>query len=224
MRISLAVVCLLFGLGGSGCGSNDSGTGGSGSTGGSSGTGGGSGSGGSGSGGSGGGGSSSTGGSSGSSSTLDPTAFGLKYKFADNEMSGWTADPSSPLWTGKGTDLEARIDGGNMAYVSRGCLVAMYQDLVEGAEAACEVVAMDFGTEANASAMVAYEQQLRGATVPIPQYDASTAIGAEILGGVTAYAHFKSLYFEVQLQGYADQSTAASVATQFLQKLQAKIP
>jgi len=161
-------------------------------------------------------------GSSQTSGTLDPTAFGQKYKFADNEMSGWTQDPTIPFWTGKGTDLESRIDGGNMAYLSRGCLVAMYQDLVEGDQAACEIVAMDLGTEANAVSMVAYEQQLRSASIAIPGYDASAAIGAAIQGGLTAYAHFGSLYFEVQMQGYADQSTGASVAAQFLQKLQSK--
>ncbi|MGA7740963.1 MAG: hypothetical protein ABSF35_06045 [Polyangia bacterium] len=81
---------------------------------------------------------------------------------------------------------------------------------------------MDFGTAANATSMFTYEQGLNSAAVPIPQFDVSAAIGVSVLGGITAYAHFNASYFEVQLTGYADQASAASVATQFLQVLQSK--
>lgn len=180
-RTRLALVCLLFGLGSSGCGSSPA------------------------------------------SNTLGPDAFGQKYRFADNEIPNWSQNSaSSPFWTGQATDLHLRIDGGDMAYTSRGCLVAMYQDLVGPNTQSCIVVAMDFGTSDQANAMVTYEQQLTQASVPIPPYDASIAIGESVLGGITAFAHFKASYFEVQLIGYADQASASSVAAVFLQKLQSK--
>ncbi|HJX65520.1 MAG TPA: hypothetical protein VJ860_16390 [Polyangia bacterium] len=182
-RTRLALVCLLFGLGSSGCGSSPA------------------------------------------SNTLGPDAFGQKYRFADNEIPNWSqSSASSPFWTGQGTDLHLKIDGGEPAYTSRGCLVAMYQDLVgpDPNMQACTVVAMDFGTSDQANAMFTYEQQLTQASVPIPSYNASIAIGESVLGGVTAYAHFKASYFEVQLIGYADQASASSVAAVFLQKLQSK--
>ena len=182
-RTGLAFVCLLIGLGSSGCGSSPT------------------------------------------SSTLAPDAFGQRYRFADNEIPNWSQNSASnAFWTGKGTDLHLKIDGGEMAYTSKGCLVAMYQDLVgpDPNTQACTVVAMDFGTNDQANEMFTYEQQLTQASVPIPPYDPSIAIGASVLGGVTAYAHFKASYFEVQLTGYADQGSAASVAALFLQKLQSK--
>lgn len=160
-------------------------------------------------------------GSNPTSTPLDPTAFGKKYKIADNEVSGWTQDPASgAYWTG--TDLVAEIDGGNVAYDDRGFRQGMFQTLDGPDQQSCNLRAMDFGTEANATTMYTYEQQLTQASVPIPQYDASTAIGNSVISGVTAFAHFGASYFELALTGYADQGLAASVATQFLQVLQSK--
>jgi len=181
MKTSLTVVCLFWGLGFLGCGSNTT------------------------------------------SSTLDPTAFGEEFKLSSSDIQGWSQSTAvMSFWTGKGTELEIRIDGGNEPYVTRGCLVAMYQDLVGPDPQACEVVVMDFGTEAHANSMFTYEKQLRSASVPIAQYDTSAAIGSATLGGVSVYAYSKALYFEVQLTGYADQNAAVSVAAQFLRILESK--
>jgi hypothetical protein len=163
-------------------------------------------------------------GSSKTSNTLDPTGFGNKYKFADNEMSGWKQDPAAdPLWTGAGTDLHNKIDGGEATYLSKGCLLAMYQNLVGPDPQGCEVVAMDFGTADNATAMFTYQQQQTSASIQIPQFDATAAIAYPVMSGITVYAHIKATYFELQLIGYgSDQTSAAQMATQFLNVLKAK--
>jgi hypothetical protein len=157
---------------------------------------------------------------------LDPTAFGNKYKFADNEVSGWTqsTDPTDPFQYGvySDADLDQRIDGGNMAYISRGMRVAMFQNLVGPAGAVCTVVAMDFGTADNATTMFNYEKDTTSAATAIPSYDASTAIGYETLSGVTAYAHFKTSYFETQVSGVADAAAGAEVGGKLLQVLASK--
>jgi len=79
---------------------------------------------------------------------------------------------------------------------------------------------MDFGTAANSTSMFTYQQQLTSAAIPIPGFDASTAIGYSVLAGITAYAHIKTSYFEVQLGGYTDDTSAAQVAAQFLSVMQ----
>jgi hypothetical protein len=43
-----------------------------------------------------------------------------------------------------------------------------------------------------------------------------------VIAGITAYAHIKASYFEVQLSGYTDDASAAKVAAQFLGVLKAK--
>jgi hypothetical protein len=158
------------------------------------------------------------------SNSSTPSAFGKKYAFTSNQVSGWSQDPASDaLWTGAGTDLHLRIDGGDSAYTSKGCLLAMYQEMVGPNGESCTVVAMDFGTETQALDMFTYEQQHTAASIAIPQYDASVAVASSAIGGITAYAHITASYFEVQLTGFGDQEdTAAQSATQFLDILKAK--
>ncbi len=163
-------------------------------------------------------------GSNKTSNTLDPNGFGNKYKFADNEISGWKQDPAAdPLWTGAGTDLHNKIDGGESTYLNRGCLLAMYQNLAGPDPQGCTVVAMDFGTADNSTAMFTYEQQQTSASIQIPSFDATVAIAYPVLSGITVYAHIKATYFELQLDGFgSDQTSAAQMATQFLNVLKAK--
>ncbi len=207
IRLSFVALFLVYGV--PGCGSNATPAGG---TGGTTATGGATGS----------------GGISGTGGALDPTAFGNLYKISGTtQMPGWTQDTNpataaTALLTGSATTLVNVIDGGNKPYLDNGCLLYMYQNLVGPDPQLCRLVAMDFGTAANATSMFTYEQQLRNATTPIPGFDASTAIGYSVLSGITAYAHFKASYFEVQLTGYADDTSAAQVAAQFLTVMQTK--
>jgi hypothetical protein len=160
---------------------------------------------------------------SGISTPLDKDSFGKKFKLADSEVSGWKQDASDSaysLWTAD--NLTDKIDGAAPAYTSRGCKFAMYQDLVGPDPEVCGVLAMDFGTDAKATSMFAYQKDLTGASVAIPQYDSGTAIGYPSLTGMTVFAHFGWAYFELQLDGYSDQAKAGQAATPFLKALEQK--
>lgn len=159
----------------------------------------------------------------GSEVVLDETGFGRKYKLADGEVTGWKQDTSSTaysVWTS--ANLTDKIDGAADAYISRGCRFVMYQDLVGPDPSICTVTAMDFGTDAQATSMFTYQQEQTLAAVTIPSYDSAVAIGAEALTGVTVFAHFKASYFELQLDGYSDQTAATQAAQQFLDALKGK--
>ena len=155
--------------------------------------------------------------------------FGQHYKFADNELPGWIQNPdtsSRPFTVWKGEDLVGLIDGEADYYVDRGCLLSMYQNLIgpNGPDSqVCTVVAMDFGTDANADSMFSSQKVNTSAIVAIPQYDTLVAIASSgILGNITAYAHFKEMYFELQLSGYYLQDSSCSEAKQMLKVLESK--
>ena len=213
-----SVVFLFLGLSASGCGSggdgNGSATGGATTNGGAPGGGGSS--------------ASSAGGSSasgGGSGTLTPAQFGEKYKFSASDLAGWApADPATDVtaynvYNGE-DELVGRIDGGDI-YTPRGCRVSMFQDLVGPDPEICTLVAMDFVTSDNATVMFTYKKD-NGASLPIPGYDASVALGSSTLGGINAFAHINASYFEVQLSGFANLASASAAAQQFLDVLKAK--
>jgi hypothetical protein len=175
-------------------------------------------------GGSGGGGTISGGGGAGGTGLLSPAQFGQKYRFADNQLPGWKQAPAADDPAAFGVyasvdELVARIDGAADAY--GGFRVAMFQDLVGPDPQVCSVVAMDFVTAANATEKFTYQKD-NGASTAIPGYDRSVAIASTNLTGITVYAHFNALYFELQMSGYMDQygnldlNRAISVAAQFL--------
>ena len=156
--------------------------------------------------------------SSASSTPLDPTAFGLKYKISG--LSCWTEDPSG-YWSG--TDLVAAgIDGGNVAYDNNGFRQGMFETLNGPDPQTCDLRAMDFGDDAHATKMFTDAVTSHSATVAIPPFGTSVAAAGVVIGGLNAVAHFKASYFEVALTGYADQNLAISDAALFLQAFQTK--
>jgi hypothetical protein len=169
-------------------------------------------------------------GSSNASGPLSPTAFGQKFKFADNALPGWTQAPASDdpaafnVYTST-DDLVARIDGAADAY--EGFRVAVFQDLMGPDPQTCNVVTMDFVTAAKATDKFTYQKD-NGATTTIPGYDGTVATASTNLTGINVYAHFNALYFELQMSGYMDQSQnldlnkATSAAAQFLAVLKTK--
>ncbi|MGB7567553.1 MAG: hypothetical protein WBM07_06830 [Chitinivibrionales bacterium] len=156
--------------------------------------------------------------------------FGQQYKFADNELPGWIQNPdtlSTPFTVWKGEDLVGLIDGGADLYTDRGCLLSMYQNLIgpNGPDSqVCTVVAMDFVTNASAASMFGYMKESDSANIiAIPQFDTSVAVASTgIAGNITAYAHFKEMYFELQLSGYASRDSSCSEAMQMLKVLELK--
>ena len=176
------------------------------------------------------GGATATGGAGGGGAVLAPTAFGQKFKFADNELSGWTQTPAADdpaafdVYTST-DDLVGRIDGAADAY--DGFRVAVFQDLMGPDPQTCNVVTMDFVIDSKATDKFTYQKD-NGASTPIPGYDESVAIASTNLTGINVYAHFNALYFELQMSGYMDQSQnldlnkATSAAAQFLGVLKTK--
>ena len=166
----------------------------------------------------------------GAGGVLTPDAFGQKFKFADNELPGWTQasaadDPAAfDVYTST-DDLVARIDGAADAY--DGFRVAVFQDLMGPDPQTCNVVTMDFVTAAKATDKFTYQKD-NGASTTIPDYDGSVVIASTNLTGINVYAHFNALYFELQMSGYLgsddnlDLNKATSAAAQFLGVLKTK--
>jgi hypothetical protein len=197
IKTVLALAPLLLSLGGSGCGSNTAGTGGG------------------------------AGGTTATTGPLNAADFGQKYKFSATDIAGWQQDPSDPgaYVTYTGGELVQSIDGAAGIYTDKGAMVMMYQSLVGPDPQIAVVWAMEFGTEALAAAMVDWERTDKTATVSIPGYSNSVAIGYGTISGFTVYAHVKTSYFEVQLSGLGDQTSTCSecpVAAKFLDILSSK--
>lgn len=157
---------------------------------------------------------------------LDAKGFEKKVRLADDAIAGWKTNPKpdayDPVDVYTPDTLTSRIDGGAPAYTSRGCRLAMYQQMIGPEPWACLVIAMDFVTAAQAQQMVASQQQQYSASVSIPQYDVLVAVAAQGLTGITAFAHFASTYFDLQIDGVSDEAAAAQVAGQFLNALKTK--
>ena len=162
------------------------------------------------------------------SAPLTPDQFGAKYKFSATDIPGWAQDPndSGAYWAG--TDLigGAHQDGAAGAYTDRGFVQGMYQSLVGPDPQVATVWAMDFGTASNAQSMFNWKVTDQSASIGIPPYDASAALGASITTGLNVFAWDKASYFEVVVQGLGAQTSAACtecpVAKQFLDVLKSK--
>jgi hypothetical protein len=163
--------------------------------------------------------------SNGGGGTMPTTAdgFGAKFKLADNEVQGWTQSTASDAYTVY-TDitLTDKIDGAATPYVEHGMKLAMYQNMVGPDPSVARVVAMAFGTAAQAQAMVSQRVADQGADVPIPGYAASIALAWTTIGGITAVASFNALYLEIILSGFDTPDAAGQVAAKFLQAMEAK--
>lgn len=125
-----------------------------------------------------------------------------------------------------GDELVQIIDGAAGSYLDIGDRVSMYQELVGPDPRVTSVWAFDFVTAAKATAMFEWETLEQSATIVIPGYDTSVAIGSASIVGITAFAHFNSLYVEVSLSGFGDQTSTCSacpVAAQFINALRARV-
>lgn len=166
-------------------------------------------------------------GAGGSGAALDLNGFGQRYKLADNEVSGFAQDSASGSFSlFDNTNLTQKIDGPADGYTKRGMKLAYYQNLkAADGKRACTMVAMDFGSAANAKTMVDYQRDSNEAKLTIPPYDGQVAIASQALTGITVYASFSALYLEVILDGYGyppDLSQATKDGTDFLKAMEAK--
>jgi hypothetical protein len=188
----LAVVSLFLAVGGSGCGSSPS-----------------------------------------TSGPLSATALGAKYKFSPTDIAGWQLDPNDPtsfqvLDESTPNNLIRFMDGGADAYTNAGCRVTVYQSLVgPNGEIAGNFFSMDFVSDAQATAMFNSKKSDYSASDPIAGFDGSVAIGHSVfIGGslsmVNVFAHFKAMYFELTLSGFADQASFYQGAAQLVNVAKSK--
>ena len=181
--------------------------------------------------------------SSGSSTTADPAAaLGQKFTLAPNQPSaGWqlaqadagSLDCGQPFWTGTASQWEHVVDGTAQDYIVNGCQTVVVQNLVgpnstAGVPKAAVVRAFDFGTSADAAAMLADLNALNanaGLTpTAIPGYTVSTAFWVPTLSGINTFGYSGRYYFEVELTGYGtDTTTPPTDAASFFQVLIGKI-
>ena len=162
------------------------------------------------------------------SAPLTPDQFGAKYKFSATDIPGWVQDPndSGAYWAG--TDLVGggQLDGAAGAYTVKGFVQGMFQSLVGPDPQIATVWAMDFGTAANAQSMFTWKVTDQSASIGIPPYDASAALGASTATGLNIFAWVKASYFELVVEGLGSQTSAACtecpVAKQFLDVLKSK--
>jgi hypothetical protein len=151
-----------------------------------------------------------------------------QLKITNGAISGWqmvtTAD-SFGVWAA--ADFHNDIDGGDKPYTDRGLIEVADFHLLgpNGTELGVHAYFMDFGTEAAATAMFQYQasQSIYTPHVAITGYDNTVAFGYAVLGGITAFAHFKKFYIELPFTLYSAQGQAISDANLFLGYLKAKI-
>ena len=153
-------------------------------------------------------------------------AIAQRFEFATNSpASGWqqaqadagSLDGAQPLWSGTINAWFNLVDGYAGTYQSQGAQYIMMQYLVGPNQQDCLVYAMDFGTDADAQAMLAYNQTYYGKTesvTTIPGY--TNAFEYATLSGISVYAYSGQYYFELQLSGYSDTTTPVTDAESLL--------
>jgi hypothetical protein len=114
------------------------------------------------------------------------------------------------------------MDGGSDLYTNAGCTVTLYESLVSTNQELGVVWAMYFGTPAKAQAMFDTQKTTFSATEPVPGYDASSAIGKSALVLHTVYAHIGAMYYEMQMSGFTDATSALQAAGKILDVFKSK--
>ena len=142
-------------------------------------------------------------------------------------------DCGQPFWTGTPSQWMGIVDGNAQEYITNGCQDVAVQNLVgpnsaAGVPKAAVVRVFDFGTSANAAAMLADINSLdtsQGLTpAALPGYSMSTAFGVSAISGINTFGCSGQYYFEVELTGYgSDITTPPNDAASFFQVLIGKI-
>ena len=155
-----------------------------------------------------------------------------QLEIANNEITGWGIDTnglgagysSQNPFAVSAANLHNVIDGGDMQYIDEGCIEAIFEYLQKyNSFEQATIYFMDFGTTANAAAMVQRQASIYSPLINIPGYDSTVTIASPALGGITVFAHFGKFYIEVSFIGYQDQSQAISDAKLFLDLIKSKI-
>jgi hypothetical protein len=156
----------------------------------------------------------------------------LQLKIMSSEIPNWylAADADSfTLWAGD--NFYDDMDGGIEKYLNNGMIEVADVHMMGpvGADGEQNTLAthsfiMDFGNDSNASNIFDYQRTLNSADAfDIPGYKNNAVFGRAVLGGITAFAHFKRFYFELTFVRFLDQAQAIATAVRFLSLFQSKI-
>jgi hypothetical protein len=144
---------------------------------------------------------------------------------AGASLTGWTEDPAAYKFLPDSQSFDVEYDGAVSRYVFNSkyypAFRTIFNDTVINVDTVIKTLEcfaiVDDNTPATATAF--YNKILTLASeydasvkYTVPGFDASTAIGNQIGGGITVWAHFKQFYFKLILTGYLDSQIATAAA------------
>jgi len=116
------------------------------------------------------------------------------------------------------------INGGAVTDENNGLVEGIFQEMAGSSGRNVEIRVEDFGNAASATAMFNYSATNSvSQKVTFADFAEATAVGTQVLGGVTVFAHFGKFYFNLQFTGYSDNQVAAADANGFLKTYQNKL-
>jgi hypothetical protein len=156
----------------------------------------------------------------------------LSKFYLTDQVAGWVPDTSSHLAVLPVAALFHAIDGGAIPYDSAG-LKYWFTETMNGGPKHDSTYgdynfigyAEDYGNAANSKAifdtltaakMVQNALDTFSDTIHLPGFTVAEAQADRFQGGINVFATFGRYYFEFQLVGYADPTTAAPDAVKFL--------
>ena len=160
---------------------------------------------------------------------VDVNGFGQHFKFADNEVQGWTQDTNTIInpFTVWRADSLVGLSGRRRRALPRtrmsGYHGAKY-DRPNGPFANLRGRGHGFRNKRQCRLDVRFTNKIGHGQAPIPGFDGAAAMAAgQMFGNIIGFAHFNQMYFEVQMSGYYDQSASSTAAGQLLKILQQKV-
>lgn len=144
----------------------------------------------------------------------------------ETDISGWKKNTTDGYSTWSAANFVNDMDGGFEKYTDRGMIECgdISMDGPNGTHILHKSFIMDYGLDSTALAMYNYQKDYySNGSLDITGYDKTVAFAYPVIGGVTAFAHFKKFYFELQFANFSDQTLSIQAAAQFLGMFKSKI-
>gem|GEM_PF-5905578 len=153
--------------------------------------------------------------------------------FADDEIPGWSVDPSDTSGFGRyrliqGADTQAMfnlIDGGATEYLTRapGFSSFLREEMVDSARFLTLYI-VDYSSSANAATMFDFVKSTWADTEALSGFLPSVAMSDTSRdANIYACAHFGRFFLEFRFEGYAERAGSIRDATAFLAAAEKKI-
>lgn len=145
-------------------------------------------------------------------------------RLANSDVSPWTEISDDGFKDFKANNMVKEINGGAQVYVDKGMVAGFKQYVETGGGKKAELLVLDFGTEASASAIYSYKVDGNDEKLAAGTYSEAVAqLDNSAMSGVTAYAHFGKYYLELSFTGYNDKAESRITATNFVEVFEEKI-